>query len=64
MELLTEREQEITKLASAGRENTEIATELHISTGTVASHLRNIYNKLHLRNRVELANYWTKLQAV
>jgi two-component system nitrate/nitrite response regulator NarP len=34
-----------------GRTNTELAAELNISINTVKFHLRNLYEKLDLKNR-------------
>jgi DNA-binding CsgD family transcriptional regulator len=52
---LTPREREIAELAAAGRTNREIAEQLVLSTRTIEAHLRNIYGKLDIRSRVELA---------
>ncbi len=53
-ELLTEREAEVAHLIGQGKRNSEIARELSISASTVNAHLRSIYAKLGVRNRVEL----------
>jgi DNA-binding CsgD family transcriptional regulator len=52
---LTAREREIADLAAAGRTSREIAAQLVLSARTVDAHLRNIYAKLGVRSRVELA---------
>jgi DNA-binding CsgD family transcriptional regulator len=52
---LTAREAEIAELVAAGRTNREIADQLVLSSRTIEAHLRNIYGKLDLRSRVELA---------
>ena len=52
---LTAREREIAELVAAGRTNREVATQLFLSSRTVEAHLRNIYRKLDVRSRVELA---------
>jgi DNA-binding CsgD family transcriptional regulator/tetratricopeptide (TPR) repeat protein len=52
---LTAREAEIAQLVAAGRTNREIADQLVLSTRTIEAHLRNIYGKLDVRSRVELA---------
>jgi len=52
---LTTREADVAKLVSHGLNNKQIARALHLSEGTVKMHLHNIYNKLHLRSRTELA---------
>jgi DNA-binding NarL/FixJ family response regulator len=55
---LSQRETEVAVLVSRGHTNTEIAAALHISAGTVKTHLTNIQSKLGVRNRVEIAA-WT-----
>lgn len=54
---LTPREKEILLLVSQGMLNRDIAAELVISEHTVKNHLKNILQKLHLDNRVQLARY-------
>jgi DNA-binding NarL/FixJ family response regulator len=53
--LLTPREQEVARLAAGGARNDEIAAALHISSGTVKTHLRNIYSKLGVDSRIHLS---------
>jgi two-component system, NarL family, nitrate/nitrite response regulator NarL len=55
--ILTPRELEIARLVGSGMRNKRIAEKLSISEGTVKIHLHNIYNKLHVQNRLELALY-------
>ena len=50
---LTEREIEALVLLVNGNSNSEIATQLSISTATVKFHLANIYSKLGVDNRVD-----------
>jgi DNA-binding NarL/FixJ family response regulator len=52
---LTSREADIAHRISRGLRNKEIARELHLSEGTVKVHLHHIYQKLHLRGRMQLA---------
>jgi two-component system, NarL family, nitrate/nitrite response regulator NarL len=52
---LTRREIEITSAVVAACGNKEIAQKLDISQKTVKHHLTNIYNKLGVSNRLELA---------
>jgi len=54
---LTPRESEIIRYVSMGLRNGEVAERLAISEGTVKTHLNNIFHKLELRDRVELALY-------
>jgi DNA-binding NarL/FixJ family response regulator len=56
-DLLSPREIEVLELVVEGRSNSEIATALVISESTVKNHLRNILEKLHLRNRIQAAVY-------
>lgn len=53
---LSNRENEILHHISKGLLVKEIAKILFISQLTVASHLRNIYSKLHVNNKVEAIN--------
>lgn len=50
---LTKREEEILELLAQGFLYKEIADKLSISAGTVNSHLKNVYSKLHVRSRTE-----------
>jgi ATP/maltotriose-dependent transcriptional regulator MalT len=52
---LTRREQEIAGLVTARKTNREIAAELFLSEKTIESHLRNIFVKLSVSSRVEVA---------
>lgn len=53
---LTERENEILTLISTGLIVKEAAEKLSLSSHTVTKHLKNIYNKLHVNNRIEAVN--------
>ena len=50
-EELTAREEEILQLIAKGYRSKEVAEALRISSQTVETHLRNIYDKLHVRSR-------------
>ena len=52
---LTRREQEIGVLAAAGEPSRAIAERLFLSVRTVENHLQNVYTKLGVTNRRELA---------
>jgi two-component system NarL family response regulator len=54
---LTERESQIVRSVAAGLRNAEVAQQLSISEGTVKTHLTNIFQKLGVRDRVELTHY-------
>lgn len=54
-EVLTRRELEIARMAAAGARNDEIARSLHITVGTVKTHVRSIYAKLGVDSRVRLS---------
>jgi len=50
---LTAREREVLTLIGRGRSNTEIAQDLHLSPGTVRTHIGRVFAKLELRDRVQ-----------
>lgn len=54
---LTEREIQVLGMVGTGATNKEIAEQLIITENTVKVHLRNILDKLHLRNRQQAAAY-------
>jgi DNA-binding NarL/FixJ family response regulator len=54
---LTVREQEIIRHVALGLRNSEVAKRLRISEATVKTHMNNIFHKLAVRDRVELALY-------
>jgi DNA-binding CsgD family transcriptional regulator len=55
IESLTGRELEITRLVVDRMTNSQIASELFLSPKTVETHLRNIFRKVGVASRVELA---------
>jgi len=56
-ELLTPREAQVLELLEAGAPNAEIAHELSIGIETVRTHARNIYRKLGISTRRDLARF-------
>lgn len=54
--LLSVREKEVLELLSKGLLYKEIAEQLHVSYETIKKHLKNIYQKLHVQNKVEALN--------
>jgi DNA-binding NarL/FixJ family response regulator len=50
---LTEREREILRMIAAGYTSNEVGCRLTISDLTVNTHVRNIYQKLHVRTRAQ-----------
>ncbi|MBC7933999.1 MAG: response regulator transcription factor [Rhizobacter sp.] len=56
VELLTKRELEILEMLASGLVYKEISEKLYISSETVRKHVYNVYNKLHVSNRVEAVN--------
>jgi DNA-binding NarL/FixJ family response regulator len=56
-DLLSVREKEILLMLASGKNNREIADQLHISVSTVETHRNNVFQKLHLHNLAELILY-------
>ena len=55
IEKLSDREHEVLALITQGKRNKEIATQLVITENTVETHLKTIFKKLCVRNRVQAA---------
>jgi DNA-binding CsgD family transcriptional regulator len=53
---LSARERDVAKLAAQGESAKEIAARLFLSTRTVNNHLQNVYTKLGISGRRELAD--------
>jgi DNA-binding NarL/FixJ family response regulator len=54
---LSDRETEVLRLIANGKDNAEIAQDLHISPKTVKNHISNILMKLQIENRIQAAVY-------
>jgi DNA-binding NarL/FixJ family response regulator len=52
---LTPREREVLAMVAAGSDNLQIAARLNITERTVKAHVSNLYRKLRVQNRVEMA---------
>jgi DNA-binding CsgD family transcriptional regulator len=52
---LTPSEQRVAELVAAGLSNKEVAAQLFVSVYTVEAHLSNVYAKLGIRSRAQLA---------
>jgi DNA-binding NarL/FixJ family response regulator len=48
------RELQVAKLVCQGFNNEEIATSLKITQGTIKTHMRNIYRRIRVKNRIEM----------
>jgi DNA-binding NarL/FixJ family response regulator len=57
---LTPRESEIVRYVASGLRNIEVAERLSITESTVKTHLNNIFQKLGVRDRLELTHYAIK----
>ena len=61
---LSAREEEVLILLTKGYANKEIADQLSLSVETVGSHLKHIYEKLHVRCRTEAAAKYLRANPV
>ena len=52
-EILTEKETRVLQLLANGMSNKEIAHHLNITGETVKWHIKNVYGKLEIKNRVQ-----------
>ena len=55
LDQLTAQELHIAQLVAAGRTNRDVAGQLFLSPSTIDFHLRNVYRKLGIASRMELA---------
>ncbi len=61
-ELLSDREQEVLEKLAEGLIYKEIGEKLFISHETVKQHIKHIYQKLHVQNKIEALNKIGKYQ--
>ncbi len=59
--VLSEREREVVELLAVGATYNEIGRGLSISANTVRTHIRSLYEKLHVASRTEAAMKATRL---
>jgi DNA-binding CsgD family transcriptional regulator/tetratricopeptide (TPR) repeat protein len=57
---LSPREREVVELVALGQSNRRIADALFVSAKTVETHLSNIFEKLGVSSRAEVAAHWAK----
>ena len=58
---LTKREIQVTQLLIIGKEAKEISSNLNIAYNTVRNFKQKIYEKLNVKNTVELVNFFIKI---
>ncbi len=63
MRSLTRRERALLASLSQGRTNKELADDLGISVNTAKFHLRNLFEKLSVRNRAQAVAYYYASQS-
>lgn len=59
---LTPRETECLRLVAQGFSNKEIAVKMDVTADTVHAHLKSVFEKLHVRSRVEAAAVFLKAE--
>ena len=64
LEPLSAQEQRVLTLLVVGRSNPEMAEILVVSVNTIKGHVKNIYRKLNVTNRIEAAEVARRLQLV
>ncbi|RDI51342.1 response regulator [Flavobacterium glaciei] len=60
LDILSKREREISELLVQGDGNIEIANKLNIQLTTVSTHKNKMFNKLNIKNVVELVSLFNK----
>jgi DNA-binding NarL/FixJ family response regulator len=51
---MSPRELQIAKLICQGFRNDDIASDLHITLGTVKTHVRNIYRRVQVKSKISM----------
>jgi DNA-binding NarL/FixJ family response regulator len=51
---MSPRELQVAKLVCQGFNNEEIASNLKIKHGTIKTHMRNIYRRIRVKNKIEM----------
>ncbi len=65
IQILSPKEDSVLRLLAKGHRSKEIAEDLGITTSTVNTHVRHIYEKLHVRSRAEaVAQFYSPDQSV
>jgi LuxR family maltose regulon positive regulatory protein len=59
---LSEREEEVASLAALGLSNREIGSRLFVSENTVKAHLKSTFEKLSIKSRAQLGDYFKQTQ--
>lgn len=59
---LTPRERQVAALIATGSTNRQIAEALHISAGTAGRHVANIFLKLGIHARAQLASWYVSTE--
>jgi DNA-binding NarL/FixJ family response regulator len=60
---LSDREAQVARAVAAGKSNKEVADQLHISERTVKAHLGSVFEKLGVRDRVQLVLHMSNSNA-
>ena len=51
---LTDRELQVARLVCRGFNNGDVAAKLKIKRGTVKTHIRNIYRRVRIKNKIQM----------
>ena len=58
LDVLTSKERDLLAALARGRTNDQLAGDFDVSVNTVKFHLRNIYDKLSLKNRAQAVAFY------